>query len=581
LSGEYLESAEILILRKDGDIRSALWNSANIYAEDGTTILATIAQGTDITERKRAEEKIEHLNAVLRAIRKVNQLITREKDREKLLQSACNALTKTRGYYSAWIALVDENGGFVTATQSGVGEEFSAMIDKLKSGEVPMCIHKAIGQSGIVVMADLAVECSYCPLAGICADKARFTIRREYGGRIYGFVNVTIPVAMAVDKEEQTLFEEVAGDIAFALHNIELEEERKRAEKTLIFLSTAVRMSTDSIVISDLEGKIIDVNPATLEMYGTDDKRDLIGKGSFDLIVPEDREKAFVGMAEAMEKGYTKNREYRIITKNGSTLLVEMGVAIMQDEDGKPIGFVGVSRDITERKRVEDRLRKSEEEYRSLVESTEDSVYLVDRDCRYRFTNKKHLSRLGMPKKQVIGKTYGELHSEDETKEFAKIVERVFKTGKSVSQEHRSHWGNRYVLRTLSPVKESEGIVTAVTVISKDITERKEGEEERKLLLKELEAKNTELDHFTYTVSHDLRSPLVTVQGFTDMLQKDLAQNEVEKAKDDLRFIEKAATKMDRLLRDTTTLSYRTYGKSAGGCPVWRNRPRSTGADRW
>jgi signal transduction histidine kinase len=160
-----------------------------------------------------------------------------------------------------------------------------------------------------------------------------------------------------------------------------------------------------------------------------------------------------------------------------------------------------------------------------------------------------------MPKKQVIGKTYGELHSEDETKEFAKIVERVFKTGKSVSQEHRSHWGNRYVLRTLSPVKDPEGGVTAVTVISKDITERKEGEEERKLLLKELEAKNTELDHFTYTVSHDLRSPLVTVQGFTNMLREDVGRNEAEKVEDDLRFIEKAATKMDRLLRDTLRLS--------------------------
>ena len=56
LSGEYWESVEIPILRKDGDIRLALWNSANIYAEEGKTLLATIAQGTDITARKQAEE---------------------------------------------------------------------------------------------------------------------------------------------------------------------------------------------------------------------------------------------------------------------------------------------------------------------------------------------------------------------------------------------------------------------------------------------------------------------------------------------------------------------------------------------
>ncbi|MEA3298428.1 MAG: response regulator, partial [Chloroflexota bacterium] len=196
LSGEYWESVEIPILRKDGDIRLALWNSANIYAEDGTTLLATIAQGTDITERKRAEEKIEHLNAVLRAIRRVNQLVVREKDREKLLQSICDDLIETRGYHSAWIALIDKKGGFETAAQAGVDKEFSAMIDKLKSGELPRYVQKTVEQTGIVMMTNPAVECRDCPLVGIYPDKARFTIRLEYGGRIYGFVNVAIPVEM-------------------------------------------------------------------------------------------------------------------------------------------------------------------------------------------------------------------------------------------------------------------------------------------------------------------------------------------------------------------------------------------------
>jgi len=190
-----------------------------------------------------------------------------------------------------------------------------------------------------------------------------------------------------------------------------------------------------------------------------------------------------------------------------------------------------------------------------LVESTEDSVYLVDRDCRYLFVNEQHLSRLGMPVDKIIGKTYGELHSEEETKEFAGILEEVFENGKSVQQEHRSRRDNRYILRTLSPVKDSEGRVTAVTVVSKDISDRKRAEEEREQLLKELEAKNTELERFTYTVSHDLRSPLITIQGFSDMVQTDLERNEVEKAANDLKYVDNAAVKMDKLLKDTLQLS--------------------------
>lgn len=136
--------------------------------------------------------------------------------------------------------------------------------------------------------------------------------------------------------------------------------ERKQAEEELIRLSNAVKMSTDSIVISDLDGKIIDVNDATLRMYGTDDEGDLIGKSSFDLIAPEDREKALAGTKEALEKGYVKDREYNVITKDGGRVPVEMSAAIMKDKGGKPIGFVGISRAITERKRAEEKIKNLE-----------------------------------------------------------------------------------------------------------------------------------------------------------------------------------------------------------------------------
>ncbi len=104
-------------------------------------------------------------------------------------------------------------------------------------------------------------------------------------------------------------------------------------------------MSADSIVLADREAKILEVNEATLKMYGTDDQGDLIGKSTFDLIAPEDREKTVAGMGEVLEKGYIKSREYHIITKDCSTIPVEMSVALIKDAEGKPIGFVGISRD--------------------------------------------------------------------------------------------------------------------------------------------------------------------------------------------------------------------------------------------
>ena len=163
--------------------------------------------------------------------------------------------------------------------------------------------------------------------------------------------------------------------------------ERKKAEKELIRLSSAVKMSTDSIVIGDLYAKIIDVNEATLKMYGTDDKRDLIGKSSFDLIAPEEREKALAGMKETLEKGYLKSREYHVFTKDGGRIPVEMSAAIMKDADGKPIGFVGITRDITERKQAVEALRASEGKLNAMLQSIGDHMSMMDTDLNILWAN--------------------------------------------------------------------------------------------------------------------------------------------------------------------------------------------------
>jgi PAS domain S-box-containing protein len=129
--------------------------------------------------------------------------------------------------------------------------------------------------------------------------------------------------------------------------------ERKKAEEELVRLSNAVKMSTDSIVITDIDAKIIDVNDATLKMYGTDNKNDLIGKNSFDLIAPEDQERASVVFKELLEKGTRKFQKFKVIKKDGTRKTMEMNVAIMKDADGKPIGIVGISRDVPESKKTE------------------------------------------------------------------------------------------------------------------------------------------------------------------------------------------------------------------------------------
>lgn len=102
---------------------------------------------------------------------------------------------------------------------------------------------------------------------------------------------------------------------------------------------------------------------------------------------------------------------------------------------------------------------------------------------------------------------------------------------------------------------QKEGKVVSIRGIIQDITGLKEAELQRESLIRELKAKNTELERFTYTVSHDLKTPLITIEGFSGYLLEDIEKGDGEKIKDDINRIQGAIAKMGQLLRELLELS--------------------------
>jgi len=127
--------------------------------------------------------RIEHLNAVLRAIRNVNQLITKEKDSDKLIKGVCKSLVETRSYPNSWIVLLDKSGEFVASAEAGLGKDFEPKLKQLKRSDLNECGRSALKQFDVVVIKDPSSACGDCPLAKSCvargADGCTIEIRRE------------------------------------------------------------------------------------------------------------------------------------------------------------------------------------------------------------------------------------------------------------------------------------------------------------------------------------------------------------------------------------------------------------------
>ena len=182
--------------------------------------------------RKHGKERIKHLNAVLRSIRNVNQLITREKDRRRLLQRSCDLLLETPGFYAVLIGLLDHSHEKILA-HTIAGTKLESLSKMLDHGKLPDCVHQAITSGKIVVRKNRQQTCK-CP-GTLCSSKSEdaMVISLKQEEQSYGFMVVCISTSSSNAAEEQDLLQEVANDIAFALRSMEIEIELDQSAAAL------------------------------------------------------------------------------------------------------------------------------------------------------------------------------------------------------------------------------------------------------------------------------------------------------------------------------------------------------------
>ncbi len=273
---------------------------------------------------------------------------------------------------------------------------------------------------------------------------------------------------------------------------------------------------------------------------------------------PDDVEKDSRDMS-TLHSNQKVETELRTFTKSGEMHWVRSYAhPIWNIEKNHLAGIVGAVQDVTSSKLAEEKIKETLLQQSAILNGIPDMAWLKDKNNLYIAVNEQFARTAGMMIESIIGKSDFDIWRENFANLYRKDDIEVMRTGKRKYMEEMQvdGTGREYWVETIkTPFRNPEGEVIGTTGIAREITERKQAELEREKLIAELEAKNVELERFTYTVSHDLKSPLVTITGFLAYLEKDARKGDFDKLKQDMDRIQQAVNKMQALLKDLLELS--------------------------
>lgn len=176
-------------------------------------------------------KKIKRLNLVLRAFRDIGRLLVTQDDKQKLIDGICRILVEKRGYYNAWIGLMDEEGSVRMIAQEGFNSHFDPMRSLLMEKRFTRCIQKTLESEEVFSVADPVKECPDCMLSKNYSGRGSMAVRLTHEGKNYGFLVLSIPQALNQDETEKCIVKEISDDIALGIYRIDLEKKRKTAER--------------------------------------------------------------------------------------------------------------------------------------------------------------------------------------------------------------------------------------------------------------------------------------------------------------------------------------------------------------
>ena len=293
-------------------------------------------------------------------------------------------------------------------------------------------------------------------------------------------------------------------------------------KETKNLLDNVLQSSTKySLIGKDLEGRILSWNEGAHRNYGYA-AEEIVGKQSSILHTPEDQRSGAVTalMETALEAGLAEG-EFERVRKDGVRFPANVVLTRRNDAAGKPIGYLLMSSDISEKRHQEEKLRSASEYARSLIEASLDPLVTISPEGKITDVNAGSVKVTGVPREKLIGTDFSNYFTEpNKAREgYEQVFAKGFVTDYPLTIRHE---GGRLtdVLYNASVYKDVRGNVLGVFAAARDVTDQKRVEVELQKAKAAAESANETKSEFLASMSHEIRTPMNAIMGIADLLAK-------------------------------------------------------------
>jgi len=335
----------------------------------------------------------------------------------------------------------------------------------------------------------------------------------------------------------------------------------RKLRHQLTFSQAITGSMGEGLYALDQEGNLTFLNPAAERLLGWRDS-DLLGKSVHDIIHCRDADGTRLPtqdcpLLSALHSGTAyRNDDDVFVCSDGALLPVDYTSAPIVT-DGRVSGAVLAFGDITERKHAGEALWESEERLRSILDNSPAVIFLKDAGGRYVLVNRRFEELFHITEEQVVGRSDGDIFPIEVAQELRANDLEVLKSGTPIEMEEvvPQDDGPHTYLSIKFPLFTSRGIPSTVCGISTDITGRKLAEEQRTVLLAEVERALAVRNQFLSIASHELKTPVTLLRGYSQILNRHAQQKNDTVALRPLQVIDRQIERMTRLIDDLLDVS--------------------------